>query len=85
MEWSGALQSVISGRDDIAGGGMGYTPARAATFAMTEPIGWAWMELTQKKATNFSKLEDFQSGKVLGTINGYSYIEYFKKVPWLTE
>jgi ABC-type amino acid transport substrate-binding protein len=85
MEWSGAIQAVLSGRADIVGGGMGWNAERTKTLAMTDPIGWQIMDLTQKKSSNFVKIEDFKGGKTLGTITGYSYVNSLKAVPWIGE
>src|SRR5262249_8429225 len=82
MDWSGALQSAASGRADIVAGGMAYTTERTKTFAMSKPIEWEVLDLTQKKSTNYAAIEDLK-GKTLGTIVGYSWIESAKSVPWI--
>jgi ABC-type amino acid transport substrate-binding protein len=85
MEWSGAIQAVLSGRADLAGGGMAWSEERSKTLAMTDAIGWQPMDLTQRKSSNLTKLEDFKGGKTIGTIIGFSYVNVLKAVPWIGE
>lgn len=80
MEWAGVIQSVQSGRADVAVSGIHVTPQRAEQFLLSEPIAYYLMDITQKKSTNYRSLADLQ-GKTFGTIQGYTGIEEFRKVP----
>jgi polar amino acid transport system substrate-binding protein len=82
LDWPAAQAAVAAGRADLIVGGMAKTEERAKVYFLTDPIGYNGMEITQRKDSNFSRLEDFKDGNYkYGTIAGYPYVPYLRKVP----
>jgi ABC-type amino acid transport substrate-binding protein len=80
IEWSGAIAAVQSGRVDLIGGLVAWTPQRAKAMAMTDPTGYVQSAITQKKTTNWNTVAALE-GKKVGSITGFSFVPDLRKIP----
>ena len=79
MEWSGTIASVQSKRVDVMAGTMGWTEQRSKIMTLSDPIHYFKNGITQKDATNWTRLKDLE-GKKVGTITGFSFIPELRKI-----
>jgi polar amino acid transport system substrate-binding protein len=79
MEWSGTIASVQSRRVDVMAGTMGWTEQRSKIMTLSDPIHYFKNGITQKDATNWTRLKDLEGRKV-GTITGFSFIPELRKI-----
>jgi ABC-type amino acid transport substrate-binding protein len=79
MEWSGTIASVQSRRVDVMAGTMGWTEQRSKIMTLSEPIHYFKNGITQKDATNWTRLKDLE-GKKVGTITGFSFIPELRRI-----
>jgi ABC-type amino acid transport substrate-binding protein len=80
IEWSGAIAAVQSGRVDLIGGLVAWTPKRALAMAMTDPTGYVQSAITQKNTTNWNTVASLE-GKKVGSITGFSFVPDLRKIP----
>lgn len=78
MEWPAVIQSVQSGRVDVAICGMAWTEERSKIIGLTDPVYNQVVDLTQREGTNIASVADIQ-GKKFGTIQGFYYIPNFQE------
>ncbi|MBZ9742227.1 MULTISPECIES: substrate-binding periplasmic protein [unclassified Mesorhizobium] len=81
-EWSGAIAAVQSGRVDIIGGNVAWTPERAKALALTDPTGYFQNGVTQKSTSQWHTLKDLENRKV-GSMTGFSFLPELRKIPGL--
>jgi cystine transport system substrate-binding protein len=80
IEWSGAIAAVQSGRVDLIGGLVAWTPKRAQALAMTDPTGYVQSAITQKNTTKWNTVASLEGRKV-GSITGFSFVPDLRKIP----
>ena len=79
MEWAAEIASVKARRVDIMHGMMGWTEARTKVISISDPIYYGGANLTQKKGTNFSTIQDMRDNSI-ATIQGFGWIPDLKKI-----
>ncbi|MER9473649.1 transporter substrate-binding domain-containing protein [Mesorhizobium sp. M0520] len=79
-EWSGAIAAVQSGRVDLIGGTVAWTPERAKALSLTDPTGYFQNGITQKASTQWQTLKDIENRKV-GSMTGFSFLPELRKIP----
>ena len=80
MEWAAEIESVKSRRVDAMHGMMGWNEPRTKVIAITDPIYYGGANITQKKDTTWSTIEDL-NGKTIATIQGFGWIDQLKAIP----
>jgi polar amino acid transport system substrate-binding protein len=72
---SGVIQSVISGRADIAAGGWYATEERGQTVGQSDP---SYVELPTIFSTDGASTVEELQGKNVGTVTGYTWVQELK-------
>lgn len=73
---SGVIQSVVSGRADVAAGGWYATEERGETVAQSEP---SYVELPTIFSTDGASTVEELQGKAVGTVTGYVWVDELKE------
>lgn len=83
MEWAAEIASVKAGRVDIMHGMMGWNDQRIKVINISDPIYYGGANITQKKSTNWSTVEELE-GRTIATIQGFGWIDQLKAIDGAT-
>ncbi len=83
MEWAAEIASVKARRVDIMHGMMGWNDQRIKVINISDPIYYGGANITQKKSTNWSTVEELE-GRTIATIQGFGWIDQLKLIEGAT-